>query len=124
MRLTTEFRVEGLAGSGGGWEEEAEAAAVVDVGVCGLAIDITDGSAEDGRAVQEFESVSIWATELSWCFRSSPGHLPAEPALSQGFGGDTEAIANYLLGVPKPTKILRWMSCRYSPKHQMSNGQK
>lgn len=50
MRLTTEFRVEGLEGRGGGEEEESEVA-VVDVGTEEV-VDEATGVAE--RATPEF----------------------------------------------------------------------
>ena len=51
MRFTTEFRVEGFAGRGGGCDEEETSIDLADE-VCGLAVDITKGSAEDERAAE------------------------------------------------------------------------
>ena len=94
MRLTTVFREEGFAGTAGGWF--VDDVDDDDVAVWGF----DEGIEEEVEVDDEFTAISRICRELSSsCFHacpySSPGHLPAALALSQGLGGDTAAMSVY-----------------------------
>ncbi len=84
--FTTELREDGFAGSAGGCDVEVDEAGVEEVGAWGLLADDVLGGAERAGPFQRKgcrNSQELGALDV---------HPPADPALSQGLGGETAAM--------------------------------
>ena len=104
MRLTTELRaevgwerVEGFGGREGACEGDVEVAGVGVEVVCGLTPndDVAPAAVDIISQWREFQSKDeTFVVCPKYRNHGLPGHLPVAPApaLSHGFGGETEAI--------------------------------